>query len=169
MSDKQVNDSVAVQETSSEKALADLILSGRASEQEKGLALRAIQVGMASNMVAQINALHSTAFRALDLYRELDEAYLDTIREQLQAGSLTKDEIRLERNALEQRMTTILNLERQIVQGKSLFPMDAISEDDRKVLRLMASVKTPEERKKFFKAIDDYFQSSNSFDDAQAE
>lgn len=87
------------------------------------------------------------------------------VREQLTSQLLTKEEIRIERDALEKRMHAILNLERQIVQGKNIFPEDSLSEDDRKILRLMASVKTPEERKKFFKAIDNYFQNSNSFDE----
>ena len=43
--------------------------------------------------------------------------------------------------------------------------MSTAPEPDACTLRLMASVKTPEERKKFFKAIDNYFQNSNSFDE----
>lgn len=163
MSDKTKE--VAVQGDHSVEALARLIMTGRASEQEKGLVLRTIQVGMATNMVAGLNELHSTAAKAMQLYAALDEEYLRQVQEQLTSQLLTKEEIRIERDALEKRMHAILNLERQIVQGKNIFPEDSLSEDDRKILRLMASVKTPEERKKFFKAIDNYFQNSNSFDE----
>ena len=155
---------VAVQGDHSVEALARLIMSGRASEQEKGLVLRTIQVGMATNMVAGLNELHSNVAQAMNLYQALDSEYNRQLREQLEQGALTKEEIRIERDALEKRVHAILNLERQIVQGKNIFPEDSLSEDDRKILRLMASVKTPEERKKFFKAIDEYFQNTNSFD-----
>lgn len=155
---------VAVQGDHSVEALARLIMSGRASEQEKGLVLRTIQVGMATNMVAGLNELHSNIAQAMNLYQALDSEYNRQLREQLEQGALTKEEIRIERDALEKRVHAILNLERQIVQGKNIFPEDSLSEDDRKILRLMASVKTPEERKKFFKAIDEYFQNTNSFD-----
>lgn len=155
---------VAVQGNHSVEALARLIMSGRASEQEKGLVLRTIQVGMATNMVAGLNELHSNVVQAMNLYQALDSEYNRQLREQLEQGALTKEEIRIERDALEKRVHAILNLERQIVQGKNIFPEDSLSEDDRKILRLMASVKTPEERKKFFKAIDEYFQNTNSFD-----
>lgn len=155
---------VAVQGDHSVEALARLITSGRASEQEKGLVLRTIQVGMATNMVAGLNELHSNVAQAMNLYQALDSEYNRQLREQLEQGALTKEEIRIERDALEKRVHAILNLERQIVQGKNIFPEDSLSEDDRKILRLMASVKTPEERKKFFKAIDEYFQNTNSFD-----
>lgn len=155
---------VAVQGDHSVEALAHLIMSGRASEQEKGLVLRTIQVGMATNMVAGLNELHSNVAQAMNLYQALDLEYNRQLREQLEQGALTKEEIRIERDALEKRVHAILNLERQIVQGKNIFPEDSLSEDDRKILRLMASVKTPEERKKFFKAIDEYFQNTNSFD-----
>lgn len=155
---------VAVQGDHSVEALARLIMSGRASEQEKGLVLRTIQVGMATNMVAGLNELHSNVAKAMNLYQALDSEYNRQLREQLEQGALTKEEIRIERDALEKRVHAILNLERQIVQGKNIFPEDSLSEDDRKILRLMASVKTPEERKKFFKAIDEYFQNTNSFD-----
>lgn len=155
---------VAVQGDHSVEALARLITSGRASEQEKGLVLRTIQVGMATNMVAGLNELHSNVAQAMNLYQALDSEYNRQLREQLEQGALTKEEIRIERDTLEKRVHAILNLERQIVQGKNIFPEDSLSEDDRKILRLMASVKTPEERKKFFKAIDEYFQNTNSFD-----
>lgn len=163
MSDKTKE--VAVKENHSVEALARLIMSGRASEQEKGLVLRTIQVGMATNMVAGLNELHSNVAQAMGLYQALDAEYMRRLQEQLESQSLTKEEIRIERDALEKRMHAILNLERQIVQGKNIFPEDSLSEDDRKILRLMASVKSPEERKKFFKAIDEYFQNSNSFDE----
>ena len=147
--------------------LVSLILSGQASEQEKGMLLRSIQVAMSANLVGQLNQMHSIVAKAMDLYKDLDSAYLDKVRELLESDALVKDEIRAERDSLEKRMMAVLNMERQIIQGKSLFPQDSLSEDEQKVLRLLASVKTPDEKKKFFKAIDKFFQDSNTFEDPE--
>ena len=147
--------------------LAALILSGQASEQEKGMLLRNIQVAMSANLVGQLNQMHSIVAQAMELYKDLDSAYLTKVRELLESDALVKDEIRAERDSLEKRMMAVLNMERQIIQGKNLFPQDSLSEDEQKVLRLLASVKTPDEKQKFFKAIDKFFQDSNSFEDPE--
>lgn len=147
--------------------LVSLILSGQASEQEKGMLLRNIQVAMSANLVGHLNQMHSVVSKAMELYKDLDSAYLDKVRELLESDALVKDEIRAERDSLEKRMMAVLNMERQIIQGKSLFPQDSLSEDEQKVLRLLASVKTPDEKTKFFKAIDKFFQDSNSFEDPE--
>lgn len=144
--------------------LSALVMSGQSSEQERGMFLRAIQVGMSSNLVSQLNALHGIMSKAMSLYSALDEQFLNMLQEELNEGVLTKDEIRLERNALENRIKSVLTLERQVLQGKSLFPEDALSEDDKKVLRILGTIKTKEERDRFFKAIDMYFKGDNSFE-----
>lgn len=147
--------------------LVALILSGQASEQEKGMLLRNIQVAMSANLVGQLNQMHSVVAQAMELYKDLDSAYLTKVRELLESDALVKDEIRAERDSLEKRMMAVLNMERQIIQGKNLFPQDSLSEDEQKVLRLLASVKTPDEKQKFFKAIDKFFQDSNSIEDPE--
>lgn len=144
--------------------LSALVLSGQSSEQERGMFLRAVQVGMSSNLVSQLNALHSVMAKATEIYSTLDEQYLNILQEEIREGVLTKEEIRIERNALENRIMAILTLERQVLQGKSLFPEDTLSEDDKKVLRILGTIKTKEEREKFFKAIDAYFKGDNSFE-----
>ena len=144
--------------------LSALVLSGQSSEQERGMFLRAVQVGMSSNLVSQLNALHSVMAKATEIYSTLDEQYLGILQEEIREGVLTKEEIRIERNALENRIMAILTLERQVLQGKSLFPEDTLSEDDKKVLRILGTIKTKEEREKFFKAIDAYFKGDNSFE-----
>lgn len=144
--------------------LSALVLSGQSSEQERGMFLRAIQVGMSSNLVSQLNALHSVMAKATEIYSTLDEQYLNILQEEIKENVLTKEEIRIERNALENRIMSILTLERQVLQGKSLFPEDTLSEDDKKVLRILGTIKTKEEREKFFKAIDAYFKGDNSFE-----
>lgn len=144
--------------------LSALVLSGQSSEQERGMFLRAVQVGMSSNLVSQLNALHSVMAKATEIYSTLDEQYLNILQEEIKENVLTKEEIRIERNALENRIMAILTLERQVLQGKSLFPEDTLSEDDKKVLRILGTIKTKEEREKFFKAIDAYFKGDNSFE-----
>lgn len=144
--------------------LSALVLSGQSSEQERGMFLRAVQVGMSSNLVSQLNALHSVMAKATEIYSTLDEQYLNILQEEIKENVLTKEEIRIERNALENRIMSILTLERQVLQGKSLFPEDTLSEDDKKVLRILGTIKTKEEREKFFKAIDAYFKGDNSFE-----
>lgn len=144
--------------------LAEVILSGQASEEERGLALRNLQTGISASMVAGMNVLHKSVQKAFDLYLELDDAYMQKLREELDSNILTKDEIRIERNALESRIYKIVNLERQVTQGKSLFPEDSLSESDRKVLRLLSSIKTEEERDAFMRSIENFFKEKNSLE-----
>ena len=69
------------------------------------------------------------------------------------------------------RIYRSLDLARQIVQGKSLFPQDTYSVNDRKVLMVLSSVKSPEQRKRFYAAIDHYMSLEGfvEYEDAQID
>lgn len=144
------------------ESLARLLLSGQASEQDKGIALRTIQIGMASGVVAQVVRLHNRMADAMTLYEELDKAYLDNIQEVIEAGLMTPDEIKHTQTRLYNRILEVLDLERRLLQGKSLFPADTISDEDRKVLRLLGSLQDGEERRRFFKMIDCFFKDRDA-------
>ena len=149
--------------------LAEQIISGQSVEADKGLVLKTLQIGMSAGLVSGVQKLHEVVAKSMDLYARLDSAYVAQLEEKLQEGVLTPSEIYEERKDLERRITALLNLERQIVQGKNLFPEDTISEDDRKVLRLLSSVKTPVEREKFMRSLEDYFTEKNQFTSSDDE
>ena len=53
--------------------------------------------------------------------------------------------------SLQNKQLQILELYRKIVQGKEMFSTEILSDDERKVLKLLKSFKTPEEKEKFIK------------------
>ena len=145
-------------------ALAELILSGSASEEERGVFLRAIQTALGAGLMAHIQKMHSALERGISLYRKLDERYVSTIEKDLEEDILSTDEIVHERNSLERRMLNILELERKIMQGKTLFPEDTLSSEDRMVIRVMRSIKTEEQKQAFFHTIASFMKSENAFE-----
>lgn len=150
--------------TEAASQLAQLIVSGQASEADKGLVLRTLQIGMASHFAAQIGQMHSVITSGMQLYKDLEVKYQEQLAEQLEVG-MSLEEIRDERNAMEERILTMLEIERKVIQGKSLFPEDTLSEDDRKVLRILSSIKSEDDRTRFFAAIDAFLQNKNSFEE----
>lgn len=144
--------------------LAQLIVAGQASEADKGLVLRTLQIGMASHFAAQIGKMHAVITSGLGVYAQLEEKYQEQLAEQLEVG-MSLEEIREERNSMEERMLTMLEIERKVVQGKALFPEDTLSDDDRKVLRILSSIKSEDDRSRFFAAIDSFMQNKNSFEE----
>lgn len=147
------------------RQLAELILNGSASEQERGVFLQTIQTAMGAGLLSQMQRMHSIMMQGMDMYKKLDSEYLKHLDEDLASGALAPDEIALERDGLEKRMLTLLELERKVMQGKSLFPEDTLSSDDRKVLRILNTIKTPEDRDRFFNLLDSFLTGNNSFDE----
>lgn len=148
----------------SARTLAEMILNGSASEEERGVFLRTVQTAMGAGLMAQVQRLHSIMTCGMDVYQMLDSRYLEKLQEDLDQDVLTAEDIAHERNGIERRLFNLMHLERQIMQGKSLFPEDTLSNDDRKVLRVLSTIKTEEDRSRFFDMLDSFLAGNNAFD-----
>lgn len=151
--------------------LARLIQEGLASEDEKGVVLRAIHIGLGSSLATQVMALGKLIDKEMTMYQRLQERYEELLEEKMTsiAEPMTLMAAGREADRLYQRIYHSLDLARQIVQGKNLFPQDTISQSDRKVLQVIASIKTEEERKRFFTMLDHYMNIDNvEFEEIQS-
>lgn len=146
----------------SAEELAKLIQEGLATEDDRGLVLRAIQVGLGSTLATQVTALGKLIDREIALFNRFEQRYEELVEEELQKPDIKLQQIGNEADRLYQRIYKSLDLARQIVQGKCLFPQDTYSANDRKVLLVLSSIKNNEQRKRFYAAID-HFMSLEGF------
>lgn len=142
--------------------LEQLVRLGMESEQAQGVALRAVQLGVSTMACSALQKMHSMAEESMSLMRALDERYNTLLAEEL--PTLTRVECSNEYDILMKRVLEVVKLEAKIAQGKSLFPEDTFSPEDRRLLALFSSLKTREEKDRFVAIIEREFGSENGFD-----
>ena len=142
--------------------LEQLVRLGMESEQAQGVALRAVQLGVSTMACSALQKMHSMAEESMSLMRALDERYNTLLAEEL--PTLTRVECSDEYDILMKRVLEVVKLEAKIAQGKSLFPEDTFSPEDRQLLALFSSLKTREEKDRFVAIIEREFGSENGFD-----
>lgn len=142
--------------------LEQLVRLGMESEQAQGVALRAVQLGVSTMACSALQKMHSMAEESMSLMRALDERYNTLLAEEL--PTLTRVECSDEYDILMKRVLEVVKLEAKIAQGKSLFPEDTFSPEDRRLLALFSSLKTREEKDRFVAIIEREFGSENGFD-----
>lgn len=142
--------------------LEQLVRLGMESEQAQGVALRAVQLGVSTMACSALQKMHSMAEESMSLMRALDERYNTLLAEEL--PTLTRVECSDEYDILMKRVLEVVKLEAKIAQGKSLFPEDTFSPEDRRLLALFSSLKTREEKDHFVAIIEREFGSENGFD-----
>lgn len=130
--------------------LAQSVVDGVATEEQRGMATRAVQnqlslslLGILNDATVSANRLNDTCNKALTLYLEKVNAALD--QDLVSEESLLKII-----DTIQSKQIQIAELYRKIIQSpKGLFSEDCLSEEEKKVMRLFKSFKTVEERKKF--------------------
>ena len=131
--------------------LAALIETGQATEAQKGMALRAVQVAIAANMTGNLSVLSATLQGAVGLYVDMERRYQQLLSEEVH--NMSRQELAQEVNRFERRMMRLIDMQRQIIQGKTIFPDNSLSDDDKKVMQLLVSVKNPDQRNALVKLI----------------
>lgn len=130
--------------------LAQSVVDGVATEEQHGMATRAVQnqlslslLGILNDTTVSVNRLNETCNKALNIYLEKVNADLDQ--------DLVSEESLLKLiDTIQSKQIQIAELYRKVIQSpKGLFAEDCLSEEEKKVMRLFKSFKTVEERKKF--------------------
>lgn len=143
--------------------LKSLIAVGTKTEEQQGLALRAVQMGMAANFCSEVSSLHRGLSRAQSVLSKLRDKYFSDVEEVM--DTLSPSEVASYMSTIQSQVMSVLELERKVIQGRELFPTDSLSDMDRKILRLVSSLRAPEDRAKFMKLIEDNFGDPTKFED----
>lgn len=145
--------------------MANAIVNGTATEQEQGIALRALQTNLAAQMVSGLNGICKSLSNLDNL---LNHAYMK-LHDRYEVDLANMDSTHLLNiiDSIQSKQLQVLDLYRKVVQGKNLFPEETISEEERKVLRLINSFTNDKDKKKFLALVDNMLKSSNDFSDSE--
>lgn len=149
------------------ESLSALVQLGTRTEAEQSMALRAIQLGVASAACENISRMHSMGKRALDVAQRLNEAYLVKVMEELVTDTMTKSELRSEMTCITGMAMEVTKLETKLIQGKPLFPEDTMSSEDRMILRMFNNISTPDQKQKFISLLEREFGSESFAEESE--
>lgn len=149
--------------TADTTALANLVADGLATEADNGLALRTIQTKLGVNLIATLQETNN-GFQSLNKLLQLCiEKYTTNLTAMLNAETIQHEELFEIITTLQKNQVAYLELQRKIVQSPTkIFSDDLVSADERKLLALLKSFKTPEEKAQFLKAVDTELNGSQS-------
>lgn len=133
--------------------LAEQLVSGTATESEQGVALKALQTALASSLVTGLRSLGENINNFNTVYNQIYQRCIEQF--EIQRDTMDFDKSLNLLIKLQSQQYDIIDLYRKVVQGKELFPSDSLSEDDRKILRLVKSFKSPDDRRKFMSLVEE--------------
>lgn len=149
--------------------LALMLISGDISEREKGLALRKLQIGLGSQTVAKLSYLCAQNKPIEKLAAKATAMYAEKLEAELDADIFTTSQLGEISAMLNSQVAGVAGILSKVAQGKSLFPEDTLSEDDRKVIRIMGAIQTQEDKERFMKLVDEFQRKENSFEQVEVD
>lgn len=137
--------------------LAQSIIDGTATEEQQGTAVKVMQTSMSANLLIGMKSLANNIARFNDLYERLFQRFSETLESQIDI--LPPETLYKYLSDLQSKQLLILDLYRKTVQGKDLFSSEILSEDEKKVIKLLKSFNTPEEKTKFLELVESTLHS----------
>ncbi len=128
--------------------LSEKVLAGTATESERGLALRNLQTNLAITLTTGLGRSLALVERLNQSIESVVAKFEEKLRDEINIMPATDLLSIVER--IQSKQVAVLDLYRKIVQGKDLFPQETLSEEERKVVKLIKSFKSKEEKDKFF-------------------
>lgn len=142
--------------------LAKKIEEGTASREERGIALKTINTQLAIEMVTGLEDVKEYVDSMKALRGKLSKKFLKKVEEQIECDEIDPELMYQYMNSISNKELQLVEAYRKLIQGgRSLFDEDALSEDDRTVIRVMRSLGTPDEKSKFVSAMRDYMREKN--------
>lgn len=132
--------------------LAQSIIDGTATEEQQGTAVKVMQTSMSANLLIGMKSLANNIARFNDLYERLFQRFSETLESQIDI--LPPETLYKYLSDLQSKQLLILDLYRKTVQGKDLFSSEILSDDEKKVIKLLKSFNTPEEKAKFLELVE---------------
>jgi hypothetical protein len=135
--------------------LTKVVSEGIASESDTGIALRAIQTTLGVGLVSTLNETSNGFQRLNNLLTRCIDKYVTTAEALLDTDSIDQEQLFEIITAIQKNQIAYMELYRKIVQSPNkIFSDDLLSAEERKLLTLLKSFKTPEEKVLFLKAVE---------------
>lgn len=150
-------------------ALSNSISNGLASEQDVGLVLRTIQTTLSCKLLSNLESTNKGFEELNSLLQRCISKFNAQVTQLLEADAISHDELASVISSIQKNQLAFLELQRKIIQSPNkLFSDDLLSNDERKLLSLLKSFKTPEEKVKFLKLVSTALNSSNDFEGSES-
>lgn len=148
------------------EALSKQIVEGLASKEDLGVVLRTIQISLGAKVVQGMDTVSQGMERLNRMIEKAINKYSQQVEDMIDADTIPFDQLGEIVTTLQKNQVAFLELQRKIVQSPNkLFPDDVVSPEERQLLELVKSFKTAEDKKKFFAAVQQAMQQTNSFDE----
>lgn len=146
--------------------LAKSLMLGTASEQEVGIALRSLQTRLSCGLIESLESLNKSFVELDNLLQRATVKYTEVLTQTIDSDTVSEERLAEIVDKLQKNQLSFLELQRKIVQSPTkLFPDDLISGDERKLLTMLKSFSTQDEKTKFLSAVENALMQMNSSDD----
>lgn len=133
-------------------AVVNDVAMGVASEKDTSMVMKTLQMSMTlklanglSDILNKLDSQSALVDRAMDKYAEMLEQKIDT-------DTVEMEELMDFVNNNQQKSIQIMEIYRRCLQNGNLFDSETQSAEERLVLNMLRSLKTPEDKKKFYEA-----------------
>lgn len=145
-------------------SLAQAIAAGTYSEEEQGLALRTVQTNLAVQLISSLAQCQKTIQQYTRLCDKISAQFTEQLEIQLDNGSLSFDDLHAYYDDVIVKQLTLFEKQKALaLSNTKLFPEDMMSPDERKLLGLLKSFSTQEQKKKFLQAVQKALEDDNDF------
>lgn len=143
-------------------ALANAMAEGLATETDLGLALRTLQSALGAQLVASVQATTDKQNKLNVLLDRCIDKFTTQVNDLLDADTIDHESLFELITTLQKNQVAVAELQRKVVQSPTkIFSDDLLSADEQKLLRLLKSFKTNEDKQKFLKAIESTLNSND--------
>lgn len=146
-------------------ALSNSIANGIATEQDTGLVLRTVQTALGCSLIKTLETVN-TSFSKLDsLLNKCVDKFCTQVDQLLESDTIDHESLFELITTLQKNQVAFAELQRKIVQSPNkIFSDELLSTDEKKLLTLLKSFKTPQEKKNFLLAVDNALKPSGTND-----
>ena len=137
-------------------ALSNALAEGLATEADTGLALRTIQTTLGVNLINTLKTVNGGFSQLNEILDRCLLKFKDQVDALLESDTISTDDLFKMIIDIQNNQVKYLELQRKIVQSPTkIFADDLLSNDEKKLLALLKSFKTADEKKYFLKVIED--------------
>lgn len=133
------------------ETLAKRVSEGIATEQEIGVVLKQLQISLATSMLQELQEYN----KSLDALKEIRMRLIDRL-ETIIITDIDLMDIDTVTNLLKETSNIQmdnLDFQRKLIQGKSIFDFNTLSDEEKQVVQLMNSFASLEEKQKFLQLV----------------
>lgn len=151
--------------TQSANILAQKIAEGTASREERGLSLKMINTQLAIEYVTGLDNVKSFVERLKELRGKMSEKFIKKVERQMEADEIDPELMFQYINTISNKELQLVAEYRKLLQGnRQLFDEDTLSEEDRVIMRLLRSFSSTDQKRDFFKIVNEYMRDKNTQD-----